>query len=75
MFYIICGALKNRDKIVPHLADKTIRDAMAHPIGLWEILQFKEYKIANLGFWFIGALPPVLSVFAQKLLGKQKHLL
>ena len=75
MFYIICGALKNRDKIVPHLTDKTIRDAMAHPIGLWEILQFKEYKIANLGFWFIGALPPALSVFAQKLLGKQKHLL
>lgn len=75
MFYIICGALKNRDKIVPHLTDKTIRDAMAHPIGLWEILQFKEYKIANLGFWFIGAMPPALSVFAQKLLGKQKHLL
>ena len=75
MFYIICGALKNRDKITPHLTDKTIKDAMTHPIGIWEILQFKKYKIANLGFWFIGALPPALSVFAQKLLGKHKQLL
>ncbi len=75
MFYIICGALKNRDKITPRLTDKTIRDAMAHPIGFWEIFRFKKYKIANLGFWFIGALPPALSVFAQKIIGKHKHLL
>ncbi len=75
MFYIICGALKNRDKITPRLTDKAIRDAMAHPIGFWEVIRFKKYKIANLGFWFIGALPPAPSVFVQKLLGKQKHLL
>ena len=75
MFYIICGALKNRDKITPHLTDKTIRDAMVHPIEFGEILRFKKYKITNLGFWFIGALPPALSLFAQKLLGKYKHLL
>ena len=53
----------------------TIRDAMAHPIGLLEILRFKKYKVANLGFWFIGVLPPTLSVLILKLLGKQKHLL
>ena len=75
MFYIICGALKNRDKITPRLTDKAIRDAMAHPIGFWEVIRFKKYKIANLGFWFIGALPPAMSVFVQKILGKQKHLL
>ena len=75
MFYIICGAIKNRDKIKPYLTNKAIRDAMIHPIGFWEIIQFKNYKIANLGFWFIGALPPVLSVYALKLLGKHKNLL
>ena len=75
MFYIICGALKNRDKITPHLTDKTIRDAMVHPIEFGKIIRFKKYKIANLGFWFIGALPPALSVFSLKILGKQKHLL
>ncbi len=75
MYYIICGALKNRDKITPYLTDKAIRDAMIHPIGFWEILQFRKYKIANLGFWLIGALPPALSVYAQVLLGKHKHLI
>lgn len=75
MFYIICGAIKNRDKISPQLRDKTIKDAMIHPIGFWEIIRFKNFIIANLGFWFIGALPPALSVFVLKLLGKQKHLL
>lgn len=75
MFYIICGAIKNRNKITPQLKDKIIKDAMTHPIGFWEIVRFQDYKIANLGFWFIGALPPALSVLALKLLGKQKHLL
>ena len=75
MFYIICGAIKNRAIITPHLSNEMIRNAMRHPIGFWEIIHFKKYKIANLGFWFIGALPPAISVFAQKLLGKHKHLL
>ena len=75
MFYIICGAIKNRTIITPHLSNEMIRDAMRHPIDFWEIIHFKNYKFANMVFWFIGALPPALSVFAQKLLGKQKHLL
>lgn len=75
MFYIICGALKNREKINPCLTDKVIRDAMKHPLGLLEILRFKKYRIANLGFWLIGKLPPKLSVIAQISLGKRKHLL
>ena len=75
MFYIICGAIKNRTKIVPQLTDRTIKDAMTHPIGFGEIIRFKNYKLANLGFWLIGILPPHLSVFELKLLGKHKHLL
>ena len=75
MFYIICGAIKNRDKITPRLTNKALRDAMIHPIGLWEIMRFKKYKIANLCFWFIGVLPPTVSVYLQILLGKHKHLL
>lgn len=75
MFYIICGAIKNRAIITPYLSNEMIRNAMRHPVSFWEIIHFKKYKIANLGFWLIGALPPALSVFAQKLLGKQKHLI
>ena len=75
MFYVICGAIKNREKITPALTDKAIRDAMKHPLGLFEILRFKKYKMANLIFWFIGVLPPKLSVMAQTVLGKRKHLI
>ena len=75
MFYVICGALKNREKITPALTDEAIRDAMKHPLGIWEILSFKKYRVANLIFWLIGTLAPRLSVMAQILLGKKKHLL
>lgn len=75
MFYVICGALKNREKITPPITDKDIRDAMKHPLGVFEILRFKKYRIANFGFWFIGVLPPKLSVMALIALGKRKHLL
>ncbi len=75
MFYIICGALKNRDKIKPYLADSTIRNAMRHPIGLCEILRFKTHRVANLGFWFIGALPSAWSVAALKIVAKKKKLI
>lgn len=75
MFYIICGAIKNREKITPALTNKTIRDAMKHPLGLFDILRFKKYKTANFVFWLIGILPPTLSVSALKFLGKQKHLI
>ena len=75
MFYVICGAIKNRDKIAPTLTDKAIRDAMRHPLGLFEILRFKKYRIANLGFWIIGVLPPKLSFMTLTALGKRKHLL
>ena len=75
MFYIMCGALKNRDKIKPHLTNKTIRNAMRHPVKLRDILRFKQQRAANLGFWFIGALPPLLSVAALKLVAKKKKLM
>ena len=75
MFYVICGALKNREKIAPPITDKVIRNAMKHPLGLLEILSFKKYRTANIGFWLIGKLPPKLSVMALTLLGKKKHLL
>lgn len=75
MFYIICGAIKNRNKITPHLSNEIICNAMKHPVGLSEILTFKKYKYTNLAFYFIGSLPAPLSVIALKLIGKAKNLL
>lgn len=75
MFYIICGAIKNREKITPHLSDAMIRNAMKHPVKFREIVIFKKYKFTNFIFWFIGSLPASLSVFALRRLGKYKKLL
>lgn len=75
MFHIVCGAIKNQDKIHPALTSRIIRDAMKHPIGISELITFKRYKYINIGFWTIGALPPILSVGIIKAIGKWKHLI
>lgn len=75
MFYIICGAMKNRDKISPYLSNSTIRNAMKHPIGLLEILKFKKYRIVNFGFWLIGTLPAYFTVLLLTIVGKHKKML
>ena len=75
MFYIICGAIKNRDKITPYLSDAMICNAMKHPVRFDEIVRFKKYRFTNLFFWLIGNLPASLSVFALRMLGKHKKLL
>lgn len=75
MFHVVCGAIKNEEKISPALTNRIIRDAMKHPAGLLELITFKRYKYINIGFWIIGALPPVLSVWIIKAIGKWKHLI
>lgn len=75
MFFIICGAIHNHDKITPKLTNTMISDAMKHPIELSELIKFKRYKSINIGFWLIGVLPPVLSVWIIKAIGKWKHLI
>ncbi len=75
MFHIVCGAIKNYDKIHPTLKNKLIRDAMRHPVGFYELIKFKRYKAINLGFWLLGILPPLFSVLIIKAIGKWKHLI
>ncbi len=72
MFFMICGVLKNRDRINPALDDNIIKDAMMHPLTLKDILGFKSHKYINLGFYVIGKLPASLSVYCLKMLGKKK---
>lgn len=73
MFYAVCGALKNRDRIQPQLTNSTIKEALRHPLTLNEILKFRKYKFINLAFFFINKLPAGLSVYMIKLIGKKKH--
>lgn len=73
MFYAVCGALKNRERVQPTLTNSVIKEAMSHPLSLSKILQFKKYRLVNLGFYFIGILPAALSVSVLKFIGKKKQ--
>lgn len=75
MFYIICGALKNRNIIKPKLKDSIVREAMRHPLKLRDIIRFKKYRAINLLFGIIGVLPAWLSVKVLIMLGKTKKLI
>lgn len=72
MFYIACGAIKNKNKIHPSLSNSTIKEAISHPLELKEILQFKRHKLINIGFYIIGKLPAGISVAIIKIIGKKK---
>lgn len=75
MYFMICGVLKNRDRINPALDNRIIKDAMKHPLSLTEILRFKRHKFINLGFYVIGKLPTSLSVYIIKILGRKKGII
>jgi glycosyltransferase involved in cell wall biosynthesis len=72
MFYAVCGALKNRDRIQPKLSNFVIKSAMKHPLPFNEIIRFRKYKYVNLIFYLISLLPAGLSVSIIKYIGKKK---
>lgn len=75
MFYAVCGALKNRERIEPELTNRTIREAMKHPLSFHEIAGFRKHRFLNIVFYLIGILPSIISVIIIKVIGKKKHYL
>ena len=73
MFYAVCGALKNKDRVQPSLTNSIIKEAMKHPLRLYDIIKFKKYRLVNMVFYLIGILPASISVMILKLAGKAKH--
>ena len=75
MCYTLIGALKNKDKISAKIANHEYRDAIHHPLSLYTILRFRQYRAINIALWLIGYLPPYLSVEALIFIAKAKKLL
>ena len=73
MFYAVCGALKNRDRIQPKLTNSEIKSAMKHPLPFGDIITFRKYKFLNIGLFLLGLLPANLTVIIIKLVGKKKN--
>ena len=75
MFFIVCGALKNRHIIKPHLTNEILRNAMKHPALLKEILRFRKFRSTNLLYYLLGIMPNSLSVATIFIIAKIKHIL
>ena len=75
MFYILIGAIKNKDILTEPFEKEELREAIKHPLNIKEIIKFKQHKATNILFWAMGILPPTISYITILLVGKIKHLL
>lgn len=72
-FRAACIALRHRERFTGKLSDQEIRQEIKHPATFKEIIKFKHYKWFNLLFYFLGKLPPYLSVKLSYIVGKLIH--
>jgi glycosyltransferase involved in cell wall biosynthesis len=75
MFYTIMGVIRNRKKLSAPFSNRDIRKAIQHPLSLFEIMRFRNYKSINLLFWTIGHVPSFISVLIIEIIGKAKKLI
>lgn len=61
-YYISIGILKHRDEMDENVTDSQIKEIMAHPATLCQIIHFKHYRLVNLVTYFIHYLPSFLFV-------------
>lgn len=74
-FYIVCTILHEEKKIYPAYMKEELRDIMRSPLGVSEVMQFKQALIPNLVLHLFGILPLSLSVFLMRMVGKRKGLI
>lgn len=74
-FYIACNVLKKRNNISPKVSDAEVRDMLFHPATLRQICSFRQSRLKNFIFFFLGKFPSYLSVFLIKMIGKAKKLI
>ncbi|MBR4920171.1 MAG: glycosyltransferase family 2 protein [Prevotella sp.] len=74
-FYMICSVLEKGENIHPSFSNRELRDLMKYPLSMMEILKMKTWRAKNLMLSLLGFLPPMLSVFLMKRMGKMKGLI
>lgn len=73
-FYVVCTILRNEKVISPSFNKREIHDVMNSPLTLSDILHFRQARLENLLLYLFGILPPSLSVFLMKVVGRMKGL-
>lgn len=74
-FYMVATILKNEDVIIPPFTKKEIRDVMLSPLSFSDVLCLKGWRFKNLMLYFLGILPPSVSVLIIRLIGEFKGLI
>ena len=74
-FYIVCHVLKHRERIVPGIPDKDLRQMMQMPMPLREILHFRHRLVSNIILWTISKLPTPLFLTTVKMMGWVKKVI
>lgn len=74
-FYIVCHILGNYKRISPHVTTCELHQILYHPLCLSEIIKFRNKKIENLLFWFLGVMPIIIVIPIVFLWGKLKKII
>lgn len=73
--YIVCHVLKHRQRIVPPILNRELRQMMRHPMLLRQVVRLRHKRLANLLLWLLPHLPLPVFMRSVTLFGKQKHIL
>lgn len=73
--YIVCYILKYYHRVIPEISTSEMAGFLRHPVGFWRIIHFRHKLISNLLLWFLGIMPPSLSITIIGIVGKIKKIL
>ena len=72
-FYVVCHILKHFRCIAPKIRYTELREIIAHPLLLSDILGFKRKLLPNLLFWLLGSLPMIVYIPSIWFMGRVKR--
>lgn len=61
-FYVVRHVLRHRTMVQPPLTNRELKQIMAHPASLHEVLTFQQHRCRNLLLFLLGQLPSWLMV-------------
>lgn len=74
LFFMVCYVLKNERIISPSFTARELRDMMRSPLSWRDVIGLDKWHLSNLLFVLLGKLPPSMSVFLVRQLGRRKGL-
>ena len=74
-FYVVCSILRHRAVISPAFTPREIRDVMASPLSLAEVLRLRRWRLRNLALYALSVMPPRLSVACMWAAARARHLI